>query len=188
MLSCWAAPCCAGRAAAQLPGEQLSRRGPHTRCTAEGGAPCWAATAGRTAACCPPPAAGEYQGRPALQHLHGGKHTGEERATGHQLITSHLSETQNRRFRESRYADNITFHFKQILKWDDPSQIPLIWHSAASVTETGASVSDGQLWEAECGLCQLISLRSDVRKTPPRMRYGSIRLDEFTLRLLGTSE
>lgn len=188
MLSCWAAPCCAGRAAARLPGEQLSRRGPHTRCTAEGGAPCWAATAGRTAACCPPPAAGEYQGRPALQHLHGGKHTGEERATGHQLITSHLSETQNRRFRESRCADNITFHFKQILKRDDPPQIPLIWHSAASVTETGTSVSDGELCEAECGLRQLISLRSDVRKTPPRMRYGSMRLDEFTLRLLGTSE
>lgn len=47
-----------------------------------------------------------------------------------------------------------------------------------SVTET--RMMDGVLWEVECGLCQLISLHSDVRKTPPRMRYGSMQLDEFT--------
>ncbi len=50
------------------------------------------------------------------------------------------------------------------------------------------SVTDGVLWEAECGLCQLILLHSDVRKTPPRMRYSSMQLDEFTRGLLATSE
>lgn len=54
----------------------------------------------------------------------------------------------------------------------------------ASDTETSMSMTDGVLWEVECGLCQLILLHSDVRKTPPRMRYSSMRLDEFTPGLL----
>lgn len=74
--SCWAAPLGAGRAVARLPGEQLSRCVPRTRCTATAGAPCWAATAGRTAACCPSPAAGEYQETRARQHLPEGKKSG----------------------------------------------------------------------------------------------------------------
>lgn len=50
-----------------------------------------------------------------------------------------------------------------------------------SITETRMSVMDGVLWEVECSLCQLILLHSDVRKTLPRMRYSSTRVDEFTL-------
>lgn len=50
-----------------------------------------------------------------------------------------------------------------------------------SVTETGMSVMDVVLWEVECWLCQLILLHLDVKKTLLRMRYGSLRLDEFTL-------
>lgn len=72
-ISCWAAPCCAGRVVELRPGEQLSHCRLHTQCTVEGDAPYWAVTAGRTDVCCPPPTAEGYQEIQELQHLHGRK-------------------------------------------------------------------------------------------------------------------
>ncbi len=112
VFSCWAVPCCAGRVVAQLPGEQLSRCEPHTQCTAEEDAPCWAATAGRTAVCCPPPAAGEYQEIQALQHLHGGRQTGGES----RILVYYITLVRNSELLllSIRFRDNIRFHFRQI--------------------------------------------------------------------------
>lgn len=72
VFSCWAAPSGAGRVVARPPGEQLSRCVPRTQCTAKADAPDWPVTADRTGACCPAPAAGEYQEIQARQHLRGG--------------------------------------------------------------------------------------------------------------------